>query len=82
MPNRTHSKKQPPKVIIFEGCCAGTTDKPVCINDVPLKKTGVSRLIKTISTNRNPYFIGRAYSEPTGHDMVENMLLQRDYIID
>ena len=27
-------------------------------------------------------FVGRAYEEPMGHDQIETILLQRDYIID
>ena len=80
MPNRTHSKKQPPKGFPFDRHCAtGKKNKLVSVNDVHLPETVISNLMDSCCNN---FLISRAYSEPTGHDFVENMLLQRDYIID
>ena len=50
---------------------------------LPIEFSSVSRSSKDIRPiQRRPYMIRRAYSEPLGYNMVENILLQRNFIID
>lgn len=52
-------------------------------NTLPIEFSKTSRSSKDIKpVHRRPYMIRRAYSDPLGYNMVENILLQRDYIID
>ncbi len=37
---------------------------------------------RTCHIPKNPYLITKAYSEPLGMDLVEKILLQRNFIID
>lgn len=43
---------------------------------------GASDLGQKFSVPVNPYVISRAYSEPIGTDPIEQLILQRNYIID
>ena len=52
-------------------------------NTLPIEFSSINRSSKDIrSIHRGPYMIRRAYSEPLGYNMVENTLLQRNFIID
>ena len=83
MPKRTHSKKYPPKGLPIDGFGGKSKNKKILgIKDPHLPQNGLSHLTGTDRASWNSFLISRAYSEPNGYDMVENMLLQRDYIID
>jgi len=52
-------------------------------NTLPIEFSSISRSSKDITPiHRRPYMIRRAYSEPLGYNMTENILLQRNFIID
>lgn len=50
---------------------------------LPIERPSVSWDVKfTRPTRKGPQMIRRAYMEPLGYNLVENILLQRDFIID
>ncbi len=52
-------------------------------NALSIECPTVSLAVKYIRPARKgPHMIRRAYTEPLGYNLVENILLQRDFIID
>ena len=82
MHNKSHDKKHPPIGFPFENDAEMIKKNSISYNT----DTRIPKFHGTSDNqsrfNNNPLMIRRAYSEPVGFDMVENMLLQRDYIID
>lgn len=85
MNDRTRGKRCPPKGLPFKSDTKKLGDrKLVNTTEVfsPGQESENSAAIAPTTTLQGSYMISRAYSEPQGFDMVENIMLQRDYIID
>jgi hypothetical protein len=79
----SHSKGNDgiPKAFLLQGeICTTTGAKIVSTPGVGIAEKAST--LQSVQIPRNYYLIAKAYSEPLGLDPVEDILLQRNFIID
>ena len=82
MHNRPRNKKNPPEGFFSANNANDFTKSNLRYTDVIIPNVSNGKSVNSARSRNNTFLITRAYSEPVGNDMVENMLLQRDYIVD
>jgi len=70
-----------PKAFLLQGEIS-TTNGAKIISTPGVGVPEKNSTLQSIQIPRNYYLIAKAYSEPLGLDPVEEILLQRDFIID
>jgi hypothetical protein len=85
MNDRPRRKRHFPKGLPVEAdLCANQKNRLVQpSNSLPIECPSVDWTAKyTSPTCKGPHMIRRAYTEPLGYNLTENILLQRNFIID
>jgi len=85
MDNRSRGKRYLPKGLPLDGKVTKLNKSDIVrVSDLPNQESSAGnwsnkRLVKSSQKSR---LICGAYAEPLGFDMIENILMQRDFIID
>jgi len=81
MDNHSRSNRRPPKGFPLESE-PNSIKKSTNLHPLSFFVDDRSRVRHSLISPHATYLIGKAYQEPGGTDLIEEMLMQRDYIID